>query len=302
MSTSRVIAPLEFRVRPLAVSLTAAGMILVVVTALWSSMTALVSLVGLLVCALLGIVVAHHRQISRSAATLTVLETPFWLARDAVVFDQYRQLANSLLTISEQRDIIFRHVALEQVDELVRRAGVIAQGTFVFEGTETWRLAYEQLLRSPGLHRYRSVAWVQRPHYWQDEPGRKSLALNFVLVESQQVAIERIAIIEDALWPAADVWPVEPIRQWLDEQFVRGIHIQFVRSSRLAQESDLLADIGLYGSRALGIQQLDDQCQTVRFTLIFDVTAVLAAEIRWDRLAVYAESWAKYLDRYELPD
>jgi hypothetical protein len=206
-----------------------------------------------------------------------------------------------MLTISQQRDVIYRAVALEHLDDLVRRADLVAQGTFVFEGTETWRLVYERLLRSPGLHRYRSVAWVRSPHYWQDEPGRKSLAVNYELVESQRLKIERIVILDDALWPATETWPVEPVRQWLHEQFAHGIEVRFVRTSQLAQEDDLLADCGLYGSRALGVQQLDDRGQTERFTLRFELQAVVDAEARWNRLAVYAESWANYLDRYELP-
>ena len=33
---------------------------------------------------------------------------------------------------------------------------------------------------------------------------------------------------------------------------------------------DLLADFGIYGDRAVGTQELDEQSRTVRFTLSFD--------------------------------
>jgi hypothetical protein len=273
----------------------------ILLASFWLPVGGVVVLIGLPVCGVLGLSLALGRRLSQPATTISTLETPFRLAGDFEMFVRYEQLAASLLTISTQPDGIYRAVALEQLDDLVRRASLVAQGTFVFEGTETWRLIYERLLRSPGLHRYRSVAWLRSPHYWQDEPGRKSLAVNLELVASQRLTIERIAILDDALWTATETWPVEPVRQWLHEQFARGINVGFVRASQLTHEADLLADSGLYGSRALGVQQLDDRGQTERFTLRFDLQAVIEAEARWDRLAVYAESWANYLDRYDLP-
>jgi len=217
------------------------------------------------------------------------------------VFDRYQRISGSLLLISRQRDSIYCEIALEHLDELVRRCSTIAEGTFVFEGTETWRIVYERLLRSPGLQLYRSVAWIKNQKYWHDEPGRKSMAVNFELHEAERLNIERIAIIADELWLDGEVWPVELVRQWLHEQHARGIWIKFVRESALAHEADLIADIGIYGSRALGIQELDEQCRTVRFTLTFDFASVGAAEERWKRLSIYAESFANYLDRYEIP-
>ncbi|MDZ4684140.1 MAG: hypothetical protein SH850_03570 [Planctomycetaceae bacterium] len=273
----------------------------ILLASFWLPLGSVVVLIGLPVCAVLGLSLALWRRFSQQATTLSTLETPFRLAGDFEMFVRYEQLAASLLTISTQPDVIYRAVALEHLDDLVRRASLVAQGTFVFEGTETWRLIYERLLRSPGLHCYRSVAWVRTPDYWQDEPGRKSLAVNFELVESQRLRIERIVILDDALWPTTETWPTEPVRQWLHEQYARGIEVGFVRVSTLAHEPALHVDCGLYGSRALGVQQLDDRGQTERFTLRFDLQAVLDAEARWNRLAVYAESWANYLDRYDLP-
>lgn len=274
---------------------------LIVVASLILPLSGLTVLIGLLVCGVMGLTLALWKRLTQQAASLSTLETPFRLASDFEMFVRYEQLAASLLAISAQADIIYRAVALEHLDDLVRRAHLVAQGTFVFEGTETWRLVYERLLRSPGLHCYRSVACVFSPHYWQDEPGRKSLAVNFEMVESRRLTIERIVIIDDGLWPARETWPVEPIRQWLHEQFVRGIDLFYVRESELKHEPDLLTDCGLYGSRAYGVQQLDDRGQTERFTLFFDLQAVQAAEAHWCRLAVYAESWKNYLDRYEFP-
>jgi len=268
---------------------------------IYLSLAALTAIVGLLVSLVLGLVILQFMRGRSALGDTSALETALQLASDRNVFDRYQRIAGSLLLISRQRDSIFREIALEHLDELVRRCSTIAEGTFVFEGTETWRIVYERLLRSPGLQLYRSVAWMKNQKYWHDEPGRKSMAVNFELHEAERLNIERIAIIADELWLDGEVWPAELVRQWLHEQHARGIWIKFVRESALAHEPDLIADIGIYGSRALGIQELDEQCRTVRFTLTFDYASVSAAEERWTRLAIYAESFANYLDRYEMP-
>jgi hypothetical protein len=136
----------------------------------------LVAIIGFLVSILLGLVIATSLRKTPPSGQSSALETPFLLAHDTEVFDRYQSVGNSLLSISRQRDSIFRSVALEHLDELVRQATNIADGTFVFEGTEAWRIIYERLLRSPGLHLYRSVAWIKNANYWQDEPGRKSMS------------------------------------------------------------------------------------------------------------------------------
>jgi len=217
------------------------------------------------------------------------------------MFLRYRRATEMLLKISRRQDPIFRGIALDQVDDLVQRVTTIAVGTLVFESTEAWRIVYERLLRSSGLYLYRSVAWVKNAHYWQDEPGRKSMAVNFELQDKEQLNIERIAVIADDLWPMPSDWPSDPIRLWLHEQHIHGIWIKLVRESALRKEPDLLADIGIYGSRALGIQELDDQCRTVRFVLTFDYAKVAEAEDRWNRLAIFAESYCVHLDRYGMP-
>ena len=281
----------------------AAGIAATLVFASWLALPAggLVAVVGLLVSVLLGMAVAQRQRHRAATGESSVLETPLQLAPDRPLFERYQELAESLLAISRNNDPIFRDIALEHLDEIINQAAAIAGGTFVFEGTETWRIVYERLLRSPGLQLYRSVAWVKNAKYWQDEPGRKSMAVNFELHEAERLNIERIAIIADELWPPGEVWPAASVLDWLFEQHRRGIWVKFVLQSALAQEPELLADIGIYGSRALGIQQLDEQCRTVRFTLAFDFDQVTAAEERWNRLSIYAESLADYLDRYELP-
>lgn len=262
----------------------------------------LVVIIGLLFSMLAGLVLAASMKPVELRTELPLeLELPFLLAGDETIFLRYRRATEMLLKISRRQDPIYRGIALDQVDDLVQRFTTIAAGTLVFESTEAWRIVYERLLRSSGLYLYRSVAWVKNAHYWQDEPGRKSMTVNFELQDKEQLNIERIAIIADDLWPASDDWPVEPIRLWLHEQHVHGIWVKLVRESALQNEPDLMADIGIYGSRALGIQELDDQCRTVRFVLTFDYAKVMEAEARWNRLAIFAESYCVHLDRYDVP-
>ena len=55
--------------------------------------------------------------------------------------------------------------------------------------------------------------------------------------------------------------------------------------------------MGIYGSRAVGKQTLDELGRTTEFELNFDFEAVVQAEEKWDRLQVYATNYAQLLDR-----
>ena len=173
----------------------------------------------------------------------------------------------------------------------------VSQGRFIFTGTETWRMPYERLLRSAGLYLYRSIAFLKTANYWQDEPGRQSMQVNFELADEGKLNIERIAIVPDHLWPQHERFPVEPIHSWLQAQHQHNIIVKLVRQSSVADEPDLITDMGMYGNRAVGQQEIDDRGRTVQFTLTFDFPEILAAEQRWERLSIYAISYAELLDR-----
>lgn len=262
------------------------------------SAAALLAIVCVLVAGFVGLslTVIEHR----SARHHDLLETPFLLSHDVEVFSQYRAIASALLRFSQNRDPVFRETASGKLQILTEQLEELANGTIVFPETETWRMAYEKLLRTRGLYRYRSVAWVRNPGYWQDEPGRRSTRVNLEIVERSGVTVERIVILANELWPDHNHLPDERIRQWIHEQSSYGVDVRLVRESDLHSESDLITDMGIYGSRAVGFQQLDDQSRTVRFTLRFDIDAINAAEARWDRLCIYAEKYQEILDRYAL--
>ena len=232
----------------------------------------------------------------------SLLDGPFQLARNGELFDHYQRLTQSLLDISRVPDPIYRNLARQRLTSMADDAAQIAGKTIVFQGTETWRIVYDQLLRSTGIHQYRSVAWAKNRHYWLDEPGRKSLQTNYELHANGQLQIERIVILADELWPVDSPLPVDLMRQWIHEQHHQGLVVRLVRESALVNESDLIADIGLYGSRALGIQELDAECRTTRFTLTFDFDQLAAAEARWKRLNVYAAPYASLLNDFWLAD
>ena len=218
---------------------------------------------------------------------------PFSIAHDAEVIDLLQSLGFALRDVSANLDPIYRELALDRVRQLSQETTAVGRGIITFHETEAWRSAYEKLLRSRGLYRYRSVAYIHTPAYWQDEPGRQSMRVNYETVGTG-LQIERIAVIEDQLWPEGERLPIDPIGSWLDEQARHGIQLRLVRASQV--DDDLRADFGLYGNRAVGWQELDDRGHTARFTLSFEFAELLAAESRWDRLGIYATSLEETLD------
>jgi hypothetical protein len=227
------------------------------------------------------------------------LELPFSIARDEDIFEQYQDIARALKNISQIPDPVFREAALQQIVALKSSLEQVAEGTLVFEGTESWRIVYEALLRSQHVFLYRSAAWAKSEQYWQDEPGKQSTQLNFKLVDEQALNIERIVILGDSVWPVDQRLPAEPILSWIEAHHRHGIWVKLVRESTVANEPDLLGDFGIYGSHAFGEQVLDVNCRTIRFYLRFNLNAVDEAEKRWKRLGIFTKSYRDLLDSME---
>ena len=206
----------------------------------------------------------------------------------------HRSLDESFRRLSGQTDSILLEAAVVRLAAVQEEVRSLAEGKVVFTATEGWRTVYEELLRAPGLECYRSVAWIRNEDYWRDAPGRRSMQMNFQAIQDG-VRIERILILNDFFWPAAARQPTADVCRWIDEQYDRGTWIGLVRESDLDAESDLLCDIGIYGSRATGTLELDSQCRTTRFTFDFSPDGIRLAEDRWKRLALYAVSYANVL-------
>lgn len=256
---------------------------------------------GILLSGIVAILL--HRQTANHDKPLGFLETPFYLSHDTEVFDRYKRISQQMLRISQRTKAVFRDLALQRLDKMAADCTAMGQGVIVFTETETWRIAYEQLLRDPTVFFYHSVAIVRHPRYWQDAAGIGSMQLNFDLIDQQIVNIERIAIISDELWPRQDELPVEDVRQWVHEQSAHGIWIRLTRLSDLRNEPDLIRDFGIYGQLAVGTQELaEDRLTTLRFTLNFDVKAIAESRQHWEKLGVYAIPYKELLDQFHLRD
>jgi hypothetical protein len=281
------------------VGIALAGSLTMALVATFAPVPAQVAVLGACVSILAGLFVAYAEQEEarerRRADMLERLRIPLALAPQHELFDQYCVIAEALAGLARQQDQVLRQFALIKLASIAGQVQSLAQGTVVFTSTETWRTVYEQLLES-GLSLYQSVAWVKTKDYWQDRPGSQSMGLNFELVQ-RGLRIERMLILRDHLWPAGERLPAPEIRPWIQQQHDRGIWVMLVRESEVAGEPDLLADFGIYGDRAVGVQELDDQSRTLRFILYFDPQNVRLARDRWARLLLYTTSFADLLDQ-----
>ena len=205
-------------------------------------------------------------------------------------------MSTSVAEILSREDAIFRELADIQLDVVSNDLRSMASGQLVFTGSESWRTAYERILRSPGLRHYLSVAWLRTEDYWRDAPGRRSIRLNYDLAELG-LRIERIVILNDFFWAPGALLPAKPVLSWLVDQHKHGIGLRLVRESEIEAETDLLGDFGIYGDRAVGRLDLDDQCRSLRFTLNFNPQGLRLAEEQWRRLELFAVSFREVLDQ-----
>jgi hypothetical protein len=268
-----------------------------VLLAIFAPQSILLAYLAILLCVLIGLSLAVLGTIRSTEGQPRLLRLLLGLSRDREISAIHHAIAEALVQLADRRDPIFRNAALQRLKTIGEQCKLLGEGTIEFTTTESWRVVYEELLRSPGLHLYRSVAYVETPHYWQDSPGQQSTRLNLELHDKQVLSIERTAIIADHLWPESSLFPVEPLHSWLDEQHRHGIWIRLVRESDLGDDLDLAADVGIYGHRAVGSQIVDASGRTTRFVLSFDFEKVKEAEVQWSRLAVYAISYRELLDQ-----
>ena len=284
-------------ISPRIVLILAIGLIAVGLAAWLTSIRVQFAIFACLLLAILLLLMTVAQSLWILADQTDLLPLLLTVAKNSELLELFRCFGQSLREISVTLDPICRELAVARATQLERELLQVSQGRFIFIGTETWRMPYERLLRSPGLYCYRSIAHLKTANYWQDEPGRQSMQVNFELADDGRLNIERIAIVPDHLWPPQERFPVDPVRSWLQTQHQHGIIVKLVRQSSLAEEPDLVTDMGLYGNRAVGQQEIDERGRTVQFTLTFDFPEVLAAEQRWERLSIYAISYAQLLDR-----
>ena len=227
---------------------------------------------------------------------LNTLPVPFALATEPGFFKEYVKIAEAMTNIARHNDLLFHDLSRSRLEAIADEVATLAKGQVVFDATETWRAAYQRVLETMRVKTYYSVAWVRTDNYWNDAPGRQSMRFNYELIE-RGFRIERVHILPDELWPFDEKLPTGGILEWLVEQAGRGIIVSLVRESDLANESDLLRDFAIYGDRAMGIQELDEQSHTVRFVLSFDQPSIRQALAQWERLTLFSNSFQNLLDR-----
>lgn len=278
------------------------GSLVMALVSIFGPLPAQVAVLGAFVSILGGLFLSYLAQDGRRERERTEaierLAVPLSLAPDRELYAHYLAICRALTELAGKDDPIFRQTALLKLASVVSQVESLAGGTIVFSLTESWRTVYEQLLRSPDLRKYRSIAWVKTADYWQDPPGRQSMEINFEAVD-RGVHIERLIILPDSLWPRGRLLPSEAILPWIEQQHNHSLWVMLARESDLAREPDLLCDMGIYGNRGVGTQELDEQSRTLRFTLEFTAQAVRLAEDRWQRIGLYAVSMRSLLDRLE---
>lgn len=264
-----------------------------------ASLSTQMAVLGGIVSAAIGLLVAAHNGIRRQhdvqTRMLATLHTPVDLASEPDLFDLYVELSGALVALSRQPNVVLRRLTLHKLYSVAEEVGAMAAGKVAFSGTETWRAVYEQVLRIPGVTHYRSVACIRTEDYWRDIAGERSMRLNFDLLE-QGVRIERLLILSDSLWPSAATFPSDVVRRWMSLQFSHGVELLLVRESNLLSEPELIVDFGIYGVHATGTLQIDTQGRTQRFLLDFDTNSIRMAEERWQKLLVYATSYQELLN------
>lgn len=287
------------KIRAIRIAVSTGGISCVAVIAVWYFATTniLVLVLGLCLSLVIGLMCYALTAPRHDLSTLDIFETLFELAHDSDISLVNKQISKSLLNASQRKDSIFRELLMQRLDLIAEDIKMAGDGRIEFISTESWRIFYEQILKSPGINNYRSVSHIETQNYWQDGAGRKSTELNLKLHDSGTVRVERIAIVADHLWQNDELFPVGIVHEWLEEQHRHGIWIELVRESDLAREPELISDFGIYGNRAVGRQFSDSGGRTSRFVLSFDFDDVKKAEDYWKKLRVFTVSYAKLLDQ-----
>jgi hypothetical protein len=252
-----------------------------------STLTIFLALVALLIGLMGTWLVAENRDRQNLRQILRMLPIPFSLATEPNFFGEYLKIAGAMTQIVKHTDSLFRELGRDRLAYMATELETLARGEVAFNGTETWRTAYQHVLETLHVKTYYSVAWVRTGDYWDDAPGRQSMRFNYELVE-RGFRIERCHILPDELWPFDETMPRADILEWLIEQEKHGIIISVIREAELVNEPDLLRDFAIYGDRAVGVQELDGQARTVRFVLSFDQMSIRRALDCWERLALYS--------------
>ncbi|MCA9151111.1 MAG: hypothetical protein KDA92_17490 [Planctomycetales bacterium] len=166
----------------------------------------------------------------------------------------------------------------------------LLDGRLVFESTETWHRAYQEVLDGVQVRRYLSVALIKSDDYWHDTPSECSLQFNATMVQ-HGFLVHRVFIIDEFFWPRHCREPNLHLLHWMSLQKQAGLDVSLIRREDLAHEPHLVGDFGIYGDDAVGYQETDFEGRTVRYELRFDAASLRRAEQHWRELLLYAKPW-----------
>gem|GEM_PF-5292983 len=202
------------------------------------------------------------------------------IATDPNVRNFYDGTIDALCEAFEIKDDVFRELAISVLNEFRLRLSELSRGTVSFRA-ESFRFIYQKILSQEDVRSYKSIAWLKSENYWADEAGKFSVDFNYNLLAKGK-SLERIFILRDK------VWMNKRVKKWIHEQRSRGVDVKIVKESSIPPEEDLLYDLGIYGDRAVGYLQQDDNCRTLRFDLHFDKIQIDKAMDIFERLKTHA--------------
>lgn len=248
---------------------------------------ALIAAICLIICLILLIYCSSTlKQISFAVHAL--INAPMRLAGNRRLMTIHVDIAESLVRMDKIPEPIFQEISQTKLNQIQDQLRQLAGGTVVYTNTEAWRTVYDQLLHSSNIHHYKSISWVRDISYWSHLPGANSWKTNYQLNRSGKLQIERIFILSDSA--ITDSRFAEPGRFWgiVNAHEESGIDCYIVEESSLPLESDLLCDIGIYGSHVCGEEIVEFEKGNTAFYLYFDLKKVTEFEERWKLLRAYS--------------
>lgn len=203
------------------------------------------------------------------------------IAADPVLRDFYYETINPLRAAFETKDEVFREEASNVLREFyMRLENELSRGTITFRAELFWPI-YQKLLNQDDVKSYKSIAWVRSEDYWTNAAGRAIVDFNYELVTKGK-SIERIFILPDK------VWTNKRVKRWIREQKNRGINVKIVKENSILPEEELRCDLGIYGERAVGYVQEDENCRILQFDLHFDKKEIDKANGIFEQLKTHA--------------
>jgi len=226
------------------------------------SITVQLAAIGSLLAALLALLVAVFDQVERRLAIEEDIGVV--LHENPALLRFYEETADNLSQVFAYPDADFRQLATGKVSEFIHSLQTEwKEGTISYAG-ELWFSAYQEIQQSPEVLDYWSISWIRSKEYWQDPAGRSRFRQNCEDARNGRKKIHRIFILSERVENDPDV------KKFINDHVSLSdgkiiVDVAFEREV----PSELLFDVGIYGRKATGYQETNEQSRTVRFHLHF---------------------------------